>query len=199
MIEMPRRSVTRFFVPLADVMILLLSMFMLMPVLQEGSESGAGVADLPRAELIDFNIRLKQQLDQLRQTVEQLKSYKLSEEQAKELRDQVAQLQREKINTLKTRLDIRVLEIDPDNGKLLYFDRRRQPPQQEVIGNELEARRLIRRHKREAEERRLEVYYLLLFPRVDSAFPEERQFQQYQHWFKDVAYGVDRPPQLPSR
>ena len=35
MIQMPRRSVTRFFIPLIDVMILLFCIFLLLPVFKE--------------------------------------------------------------------------------------------------------------------------------------------------------------------
>lgn len=186
MIEQPKRSITRFFVPMVDVMILLFSIFLLMPVLQHGGEANEGrQTELTLEELLKEHQQLKKEVTTLTNELAEREEYKHTKEE-------LLALQREKINTLKSRLDIRVLEIDPNNGKLVYYDRKKQPPDKIVINNEFEARKLIRRHKQEADN--LELYYLLLFPRVDSAFPEERQFQRYQEWLKENAYGVDRPP-----
>jgi hypothetical protein len=50
------------------------------------------------------------------------------------------------------------------------------------------AHALIRRHQQEAGDR--ELYYIFLFPRGDTGFPTEQQFEQYKRWFGDVASGV---------
>lgn len=95
MIEMPKRSVTRFFIPLLDVMTLLFCMFLLMPLVEpsDGSQAdGASEANVAR---------LQREVDRLRKKLE-------SED-------------REKFKALKKLLIYRVLELDGDTGKLFYF------------------------------------------------------------------------------
>src|SRR5262249_35186696 len=96
-------------------------------------------------------------------------------------------LRTEKIETLQHRLAIQVLEIDATSGKLFYYDRGSRVE----IANQAEARAMIDRHKREPANR--EIYYLLLFPRQLTGFPQERQIAQYERWFAEVAHGFDNP------
>ena len=53
------------------------------------------------------------------------------------------------------------------------------------------AQKLIDRQKREAAGK--ELYYLMLFPRQVTGYPEERQIVQYERWFAGVAHGIDNP------
>ena len=43
MLEMPRRSVTRFFIPLIDVLTLLFCIFLMMPAVRKTAEAEVGV------------------------------------------------------------------------------------------------------------------------------------------------------------
>ena len=63
MIRMPRRSVTRFFIPLIDVLILLFCVYLLMPIVQTPSDAGdptGGNSPLTQAE--------RRELESLRKT-----------------------------------------------------------------------------------------------------------------------------------
>jgi hypothetical protein len=95
MIEIKQRSVTRFFIPLLDVMTLLFCMFLLMPLVEPSEGPGDGTSEANIA-------RLQRELDQLRKKLE-----------ADE---------KDKLRTARQRLAFRVLEIDRDTGKLYYFD-----------------------------------------------------------------------------
>ena len=44
MIQMPRRSVTRFFIPLIDVLTVLFGIFLLMPIVREKTEAECATA-----------------------------------------------------------------------------------------------------------------------------------------------------------
>jgi hypothetical protein len=79
-----------------------------------------------------------------------------------------------------------VLEIDPDRGKLFAYD-----PERIEISDESHARVLIERQKRDAPGR--DLYYLFLFPRKPTGYPEERQVRRYERWFEGVAHGFDNP------
>ena len=56
MIHLPRRSVTRFFIPLIDVMILLFCIFLLLPIFKENDPESPGTAE---------NLKLKKENERL--------------------------------------------------------------------------------------------------------------------------------------
>ena len=69
MIRMPHRSVTRFFIPLIDVMILLFCIFLLMPVFKEAQRGGAETPS-PTEEVADLRSdkdRLERERQRLRE------------------------------------------------------------------------------------------------------------------------------------
>jgi hypothetical protein len=160
MIEMPRRSVTRFFIPLIDVLTLLFCIYLLLPVVEKRDDSATSTGAI-MAEQRDLP---------------------LTESERREL-ERLRELGRE---TLDRRLWVRVLDIDAETGKLFYYG-----PERTELRTEAEARALIERQKRHAGAR--EVYFLFLYPRTLSGYPEERQMQRYRTWFADVAHGFDNP------
>jgi hypothetical protein len=119
-------------------------------------------------------------VQQEQQKLEQLK--KEREEESRKLDE----LRKETMRALQQRLAIRVLEISAVNGKLYYYD-----PEPVEIASEAEARKLIDRHRKEVGKQ--ELYYLFLFPRKLTGYPEEKQVRDYERWFKDVAHGIDNP------
>jgi hypothetical protein len=179
MIELPRRSVTRFFIPLIDVLILMFCIYLLLPIVETRDASAApgdpsaGGGPLSQAERLE--------LERLRQDARRLPPALSESERAK-----LDALRTERIETLQKRLAIQVLEIDADTGKLYYHD-----PERREIASEAEARALIGRQKRESGAR--DLYYLFLFPRRLTGFPEERQVRQYERWFAGAAHGIDNP------
>jgi hypothetical protein len=163
MIRRPRRSVTRFFIPLLDVFILLFCIFLLMPYVKP-AEGEAGAATPPEPKPGD-TAELKSEIDALRRERDRLK--------------------RERSQVLD-RLVIHVLEIDRANGKLFDYD-----PQRVEVASAAAAHDLIARQQEVAVGR--EVYFLFLFPRESSGYPLERQMSAYSEWFKDVPHGFDDP------
>jgi hypothetical protein len=195
MIRMPRRSVTRFFIPLVDVMILLFSMFLLMPIVQKAGQGSAADPEQALAELRADKEALQRELQRRTQQLQDLQQLYKPQADVRKLLDELKRLREEKIKVLQQRLAIRVLEIDPRTGDLVVYEDG-QPPRRRVIDSKEAAEALIRRQQKEVAPR--ELYYLFLFPRVDSAYPEERQFETYKTWFRDVPHGIDRPG-LPAK
>jgi polyhydroxyalkanoate synthesis regulator phasin len=205
MIQLPRRSVTRFFIPLIDVLTLLFCIFLLMPVFKEGSpatkadaEASARALEAEKRARRDLEQQLQRRLRELTATEQRLKGFldrqaelDKTREELDRLRRELARLRKEKIDTLQKRLAIRVLEIDADTGKLYYYDPSRPENPRVEIANQADARALIERQRKEA--RGLELYYLFLFPRRITGFPQDKQFKQYQRWFGGEAYGIDNP------
>jgi hypothetical protein len=167
-IRPPHRSVTRFFIPLIDVLILLFCIFLLMPYVKpvEG-ETGDGTAKVdPPPEPKPGDLEdLTREIDALRRERD-----RLLKERSKVL----------------DRLAIRVLEIDRDTGKLFDYD-----PDRVEIASAADAQALIARQKRATAGR--EVYFLFLFPRELSGYPLEKQVAAYAAWFRDVPHGFDNP------
>jgi hypothetical protein len=183
MIELPRRSVTRFFIPLIDVLTLLFCIFLLMPMVKPAEGSAADLEKLHQ---------LQAELERLRQ-----QGQVLTPEKEAELH-RLEREREEKLKGLQQRLLVRVLEIDPGTGKLYIND-----PERIEIRNQADAQELIDRASRtqaaQGPERR-DVYYLILYPRTrNSPYPLRAQREQYESWFADVAHGWDIPGTGPAR
>ncbi len=73
MINPPRRNVTRFFVPILDVMILLFSMFLLLPITQRAAEARTALEKMSLPELVATAKKTQQQNEKLQKANEELK------------------------------------------------------------------------------------------------------------------------------
>jgi hypothetical protein len=178
MIRMPKRSVTRFFIPLIDVLILLFCIFLVMPMVGQ-SEAQSDAARVEKEQ------QLQKELDLLRHQQPDL---------SRHLQEELDRLRREKVQALKERLSVRVLEIDAANGKLYYLD-----PERVEIRNQAEAHELIDRDRRQRGVGNRELYYLILYPRDrKSDYPTEGQRQDYERWFDSVALAFDVPGAAPE-
>jgi hypothetical protein len=188
MIQLPRRSVTRFFIPLVDVMTLLFCMFLLLPNFRESEPDN----------LDPVAVALKKKLDKSNLAVKQLE-------------EEVRALRKGETLPLEQRMAIRVLEIDPKDGRLYYTERRevkddgvtRTQYVRKYIDSAKEAETLILRHKRELRERRAEgqpvpeLHYLFVFPREGVVRLSEQQRLEYEKWFAGVSHSSDRPGSTP--
>lgn len=172
MILQPRKSVTRFFIPLIDVLILLFAIFLLMPFVSSPSTADSQPGEKSPVEpTLPTDVKLLQEL--------------LREEKMRVLR-----LEKEKRTQLTDRLLVRLLEIDRTSGVLFYYD-----PDREEIRTQADAERYIFRQKALAGKDGTvkDVFFLILWPRKESAFPTVAQIDQLRQWFKDVPYGFDVP------
>src|SRR5262245_27141665 len=183
MIQFPKRSVTRFFIPLIDVLILLFCIFLLMPMVKPTPEA-AGMGTLAS---LDAQLREAQQkLDQLDKEGKALPP---------DLLEELKRLREERVKALEQRLLVRVLEIDPGTGKLYY-----NAPERLEIRNEADARESMCAAQRGQTRPRSELYYWILCPRDrNSPYPLRSQREEYEHWFGEVAHGWDIPGSGPAR
>src|SRR5262245_50813583 len=101
MLVMPRRSVTRFFIPLIDVLTLLFCVFLVMPLAKSSNEDVSSSAEDVK--------RLQAELDRLRG---------LGADEPEKLRQQLEELRQAKMEAIKQRITPRVIEIDGNDGKL---------------------------------------------------------------------------------
>src|SRR5581483_12214713 len=116
MIQLPRRSVTRFFIPLIDVLTLLFCIFLVMPLAQSNEES--------------LTEELRQKEAELERLHNQGADTRVLQEELDQLRKQLR---------LADRFPpTRVLEIEPETGQLFYRN-----PQRVNIRNLDDAQALI--------------------------------------------------------
>jgi hypothetical protein len=171
MIERPKRSVTRFFVPLIDVLILLFCIFLLMPFVTsepaaESEDKAKAKAKAPEPELPRDVKDLQDELQRARRELDLLRAER---------------------GNLADRLSVKVLEIDPRDGRLYYL----QDGQRVNVTTQAMAENLISLHRRASGTR--DPFFLILYPRVKSGYPEQQQADDYARWFRDVQFQFDRP------
>ncbi len=182
-VELPRRSLTRFFIPLVDVMMLLFSIFLLLPIMEEAQNGSTPSVNVSLEEWTQLNQDLKEE----KMAVEKLR------EKLLKVNHDYHSLRRDTVKNLSKAIDVRVLEIDGKTGELVFFDRRGDAPKKVIIDNPDKAQKLIEQMKKEAQPR--EVYCILMSPReVGSPFPLTGDFEKFSKWFRDVPHDLDRPP-----
>ncbi|HEY1190895.1 MAG TPA: hypothetical protein VGE74_24905 [Gemmata sp.] len=167
MITPPRRSVTRFFVPFIDVLILLFGIFLLMPFV-----SGTPASEAPETKPAAPKEALPEDVRELQR-------------QLTEARDRLLRLEKAAQARLTDRLVVRVLHTDRKDGTLYYFD-----PDRQEIRTEAGAQRLIAHQKTLASKSGgvKDVFFLILYPENPLGFPTKKQEDQIHHWFRDVPH-----------
>ncbi len=173
MILPPRRSVTRFFIPLIDVLILLFCIFLLMPFVSAPAKPEAEETDEAKAAPVPPDVqKLIQERDE---AVKRLDRFR--KEQAE-------------------RFVVRVVEIDPKSGDLLYYsggwkklpekDKGRRTPQEE----DADLGQWVDYQKRLAGEK--DLYILIQKPREPgTGRPTDADLKNYARWFQNVPHGFD--------
>ena len=172
MIERPKKSVTRFFVPLIDVLILLFCIFLLMPFVSsepkaESEEKAKAKAKVVEPELPRDVKELQAELERARREADRLKAER---------------------GNLAERLSVKVLEIDPKDGELYYY----QDGARVRVQDQASAENLITVHKRASGTK--EPLFMILAPRLPgSGYPSRTLEENIGRWFKDVQFRLDRP------
>ena len=175
MIDIPKRSVTRFFVPLIDVLILLFCMFLLLPFVSR-TEEGASEGNP------DDAAKLKKMLE---------------DAQAKlKLRDEEIRQLMEERSKIADRASVWVLEIDGSEteagrGKLYFISQDGPKTERREIKDQASANLFIERAKQKSGSKR--PYFLILHPRKQSRFPDAQQLKQYSAWFRVEEHTFDDP------
>ena len=174
MIERPKRSVTRFFIPLIDVLILLFCIFLLMPFM---SQPGAAESDdvKPATNIKDLTPEeMRHEIAGLRIDLNKAK------------RD-MKKMQEERINPTE-RISVCVLEIEPKNGQMIFYRR----GERVAVSDQRGAQEIIDEHKRRSGIGK-DPFFLIRMPHELTNFPSRPQMDQYENWFKDVPHRFDDP------
>lgn len=178
MIQLPRRSVTRFFIPLIDVLTLMFCIFLLMPLVKATGEDEEGEDRGQQGSKVSAdNARPQLDIDRL-------------QKENRELRRELQKLLQDKIEAIPQQLFVRVLEIG-DDGRLFFYDAGRDKDRRLEITRQT-VREFVELQKLAAGKR--ELYFLVLYPRPASgspSFPLRSQREEYDRWFNGIAHSYD--------
>jgi hypothetical protein len=182
MIQMPHRSVTRFFIPLIDVLLLTFGVFLLMPIAAETEldaerEKVAEQGETTKALQKSLQDRLKELYD-----LYELEQLRPELERVKELKQEIDALRK----PLMEGLTVKVIETDPKTGEIFYYDPSRADDRVPIPDRKA-AQALIAQQKKDFPGRM--VYYQFL--RRRGLLPTFAQGQQYREWFKDVPNSLE--------
>jgi hypothetical protein len=166
----PRRSVTRFFIPLIDVLILLFCIFLLMPFVSGPPTAEPDTKSQPQTAPLPDNVRALQA-------------------ELKEARDRLTRIEQAARAGLADRISVRVLQVGQDrNGVFLYyFD-----PERQDIRTAADALKLITHQKALAIRSGgiKDVMFLVLYPRDEQGnnmgYPTRPDVDRIRGWFGDV-------------
>jgi lipid II:glycine glycyltransferase (peptidoglycan interpeptide bridge formation enzyme) len=188
MIVMPRRSVTRFFIPLIDVLLLLFVIFLLMPIanLEELEERRQTAVDL--SETVDS---LERELQRRTADLNRLEEARGAADEIARLRADVEKLRAAVRDSLQ-RAAFHIIDIDGKTGDIFYYDPARAENPYVKLADQNAVAALIERHQRAAKDK--ELYYFFLYPRPETGFPTRAQERRYQAWFANVAHSLKETP-----
>lgn len=170
MIQLPKRSVTRFFIPLIDVLILLFCVFLFLPMVGQGdtpdSTLKASTDTIEKSKIADPTTQLLKEIEKLRA---------------------------ERTEAFKGGVFSRVLEIDSATGGLFYRN-----PDKCYLKNKDDLSSLINQDKLSSMGR--EIFYMVLFPRdLDSSYPTRGQRENYERWLNGIVWSFDFPGFISNR
>jgi DNA repair exonuclease SbcCD ATPase subunit len=174
--QLPRRSVTFFFVPLIDVLLLLFCIFLLMPFVPE--------EDTKTRDRIESVDELENRIKALLKQIEEYRQ-KLSNYQEKQIPVASKSFQ-ERVKGLAA--SMRILDFLPDREGFSFYDPKTGKTEifeTRVAKSQKDVERLIKRLEDEAGTQ--ELVFMFLTPRVDSGYPTVLQKQKYQNWFHNRA------------
>lgn len=181
MIHMPRRSVTRFFIPLIDVLILLFCVFLLMSF---GTDSDLETEREVASEQSESIASLQDALRRRTNELQKLESLRPALEEVGKLKEEIERLRKAGTQPVQERTYFRLLDVDPKTGALYFYDATRPEHPRAELPTAKAAHELIARHRREAKGR--DLFYYFLYPRPETGYPTLEQERRYRKWFAGV-------------
>src|SRR5437588_1468904 len=174
MIKPPKRAVTRFFIPLIDVLILLFCIFLLMPYVEKGALGGARLT-AGEAE------QLRRRIQELEEKLEKAEKYR---ETPEELKQQIAVLKKQLRSNPVDRFVFRSLQIDGSDGSLFYQKTTPDGGPVRIRLDQDKARQLVADDRKPPFRQDQKLVYIIVRPQLKSLFPKQSQLLEYEGWFK---------------
>ncbi len=164
MINLPKRSITHFFIPLIDVLVLLFCVFLFLPIV--------GQSDSP---------------DPLSKQKSELLQKQQDSDSSTQLLSEIEKLRADRTQNYKGKFFTRVLEIDSESGELFHRN-----PDKTILKNKDAVQTLINQDRLSSLGK--EIFYLILFPRdTNSSHPTRGQRESYENWVNGIVWSFDIP------
>lgn len=188
MLKMPHRNVTRFFIPLIDVLILLFCIFLLLEFNSDLKYDKQSVdVELQSATAKSVEDELTRRNKELQKYEELLPKLDKMDELLKRL-EQLEKVNREDV---QDRMFFREINIDRNDGKISFYDAANADDPIIKIKTKQDAEALIRRQTKEANGRT--VYYYFLMPVPRGGVPTGPQLADYANWFDAKGVATNLP------
>jgi biopolymer transport protein ExbD len=180
MITMPRRNVTRFFIPLIDVLILLFCIFLLMEFNSDSTvDLQSGDVESQAAD----KERLEKELQRRNQELQKFEALQPMLTELDKLRKENERMRESRKKSFQENALVHVIEIKKDkNGVSLEFFDGSRGKGPLILSDAQSVQKLIKQHLNEANGRQL--YYYFLYPR--TGYLSVEQEQKYLKWFQEV-------------
>jgi hypothetical protein len=174
MLRPPKRAVTRFFIPLIDVLILLFCIFLLMPYVEKGAIGGARLT-AGEAQ------KLKERIQELERKLELAEK---TRETPEDLKQQIASLKKKLQANPADRLVVKYVYVDEIDGTLFYWKRILDSAPLKIRLDQEKVRQMVA-DDRKPPFRQIEdkLLYHIVRPQSKSPFPEKIQLREYVGWF----------------
>lgn len=176
MIQMPRRNVTRFFIPLIDVLILLFCIFLLMEFNSESAKDEQ--VELVAEQTQNFE---RTEAERVRLTNERHKFEadlpKLNE--LDKLRQELEELKNASKRELTEQWSLQIIDVETKGQLVSFYDRKTLKV--EKIETEEAVKKLVKKHLDEANGRK--VYYLFEYPCGKLTDLATSKRDRYYSWF----------------
>lgn len=177
MIQMPQRSVTRFFIPMIDVLLLLFCIFLLMPMATEEAK-------------VKEEKELKGEKERLSERLKEMEKLKPDLAKMADLMLKIKELEAWKARPLE-KLFVRGIDVDAEGNMVFRQGFSRDKPY--TITSKDDARALIKVHQDQAGGR--EVYYLFFLEWKGAVGVD--LISKTADWFKGVSYTFEVEKKLP--
>jgi hypothetical protein len=183
MMQMPKRSVTRFFIPMVDVMTLLFSMFLLMPIVEKASKEERAQAINPEQEKKDDIESLKKELNARLDEIEELRDYREKGLTLEQLKEATRELKQDIVKHLNRRIAVFIINVEIKGGKAeLSYKEPGMEGEPIILDQEVKVKRMIRDHRELLEGTEKEPYYYFQGARLNIG-----EVQRYEKWFNAAA------------
>jgi hypothetical protein len=182
MLKMPHRNVTRFFIPLIDVLILLFCIFLLMDFSSE---------EKYREQSVDVELQtasakgIEEELTRRNKELQKFEELRPQLTEMDKMREELERLRGATQQNLQDRAFFRIIDIDGKDGSISFYDENNAEQPIVKIPDARAARALIEKHAKEAKGR--ELYYYFMPPRPLRGYPTAKQNRQYKEWFAKTA------------
>ena len=176
MIRMPRRNVTRFFIPLIDVLILLFCIFLLMEFNSESAKDEQVDLVAEQSENLEHKERERVRLTNI---VHQFQADFPKLNEMDKMRKELEELRNASKRELKEQWLFQIIDVETKGQLVSYYDRKTS--QIAKLENDEAVKKLVKKHLDEANGRK--VYYLFEYPRGKLTDLPTTKRDLYYSWF----------------